>query len=123
METRCVKFVDELGIKLIMPLRGKSEEQILSNFVEKGFEAIIVVVGTNLLGEEWFGVRIDRDFIHEISRLSRERGVTSRSIEYHSLVTDAPLLKKRLKVLESRKVSKNGYSVLDISKVELINRT
>ena len=113
---------DELGIKLIMPLRGRSEEQNLTNFVEKGFEAIIVVVGTNLLGEEWLGRKIDRNFIHEISRLSRERGVTSRSIEFHTLVTDAPLLKKRLKVLKSRKVSKNGYSVLDISKVELVDR-
>jgi uncharacterized protein (TIGR00290 family) len=114
---------DELGIKLIMPLRGKSEEQILEKLVKNHVEAIVVVVGTNLLGEEWLGHKIDREFMDEISRLSREKGVPHQSIEYHSLVVDAPLFKKRLKVLESKKVSKDGYSVLDISRVKLIEKT
>ena len=117
------KICDELGIKLIMPLCGKSEEQILKYFTEKGFEAIIVVVDPNLLSEEWLGHKIDHNFLREIRRLSRERSIPSGSIEYHTLVTDAPLFKKRLHIQKSRKTSKNGYSVLEISKVELIEKT
>jgi diphthine-ammonia ligase len=120
---RLHQICDELGIKLIMPLRGRSDEQILAYFLEKDLEAIIIVVDSNLLSEEWLGRKVDHTFLHEIRRLSRERGIPIGNIEYHTLVTDAPLLKKRLKVLKSRKVSKSGYSVLDISKVELIEKT
>lgn len=120
---RLHQVCDELGIKLILPLRGISEEQILANFTEKGFEAIIIVVDSNLLSEEWLGRKVDHNFLIEIRRLNRERGIPSGSIEYHTLVTDAPLMKKRLRVQKSRKVSKNDYSVLDISRVELVEKT
>jgi diphthine-ammonia ligase len=120
---RLHKVCDELGIKLILPLHGISEEQILAYFMEKGFEAIIIVIDSNLLSEEWLGRKVDHKFLREIRRLSLERGIPSGNIEYHTLVTDAPLLKRRLKVLKSRKVSKNGYSVLEISKVELVEKT
>ena len=108
----------ELGIKPITPLWGRNPEQILADFVEKGFEAIIVVVDSKLLGEEWLGRKVDQDFLHEVRRLNRERGIHVGGSAYHTLVTDGPLFKKRLRVLQSRKVYKNGYLVLDISKVE-----
>jgi diphthine-ammonia ligase len=112
----------EVGIKPIMPLWGMNPEQILADFVEKGFEAIIVVVGSDLLGEEWLGRTVNHDFLHEVRRLNRERGIHVGGSAYHTLVTDGPLFKKRLKVLRSRKVSKNGYFFLEISKVELIEK-
>ena len=117
------QVADELGIELIMPLRGLSEEQILEFFMKEGCEAVITVVDSKFFGDEWLGRKVDNDFLCELRKLSRERGVPSGCIEYHTLVTDAPLLKKRLNVIQSRKVSKNGYSVLEVSKVELIEKT
>ena len=113
---------DELGIKLIMPLRGRSEEQVLTYFMERGCEAIITVVDSSFFSDEWLGHKVDDKFLNELLRLSRERDVPSGCIEYHTLVTDAPLLKKRLNVLQSKKVSKNGYSVLEISQIELAGK-
>jgi uncharacterized protein (TIGR00290 family) len=113
----------ELGIKPIMPLWGRNPEQILVDFVEKGFEAIIVVVDSDLLGEEWLGRKIDYDFVHEVGKLNREVSKhVGGSSAYHTLVTDGPLFKRRLRVLQSRKVCRNGYFVLDISKVELTKK-
>ena len=109
----------ELGIKAIMPLWGRNPDQILADFVEKGFEAIIVVVDSNLLGEEWLGRKVDHDFVDEMRGLNREKGIDIGGSAYHTLVTDGPLFKKRLRVLQSRKMYKNGYFVLNISKVEL----
>jgi len=39
--------------------------------------------------------------------------------EYHTLVVDGPLFKKRIEILESSKVQRKGYYFLDISKYEL----
>lgn len=111
------RICGELGIKPITPLLGRDPDQILADFVEKGFEAIIVVVDSNLLGEEWLGRKLDRDFVHEVRRLNRPRGIHGGSA-YHTLVTDGPLFKKRLSILQSRKVYKTGYIVLDILKIE-----
>ena len=108
----------ELDIKPITPLWGRNPEQVLADLVEKGFEAIIVVVDSHLLGEEWLGRKVDHDFLHEVRRLNRERGIHIGGSAYHTLVTDGPLFKRRLRVIQSRKVYKNGYFVLDISKVE-----
>ena len=116
------RVCDELGIKAIMPLLGKNPEQILTDFVEKGFEAIIVVVDSDLLAEGWLGRKVDHDFLDEVRRLTSEKGIDIGGSAYHTLVTDGPLFKKRLKILQSRKVHRNGYFVLDISKVELAEK-
>ncbi len=73
---------------------------------------------SSLLGEEWLGRKVDYDFVHEVRRLNRERGMHVGGSAYHTLIADGPLFKKRLGVLQSRKVCKNGYCVPDISKVE-----
>ena len=120
---RLRQISDELGVKMIIPLAGKSEEQNLEDFTQKGFEATIIVVDSDLLSEEWLGQKVDANFLQTIRRRSKETGVAVGNIEFHTLVTDAPLFKKRLQVLKSMRVSRKGFSVLDISKAELIVKT
>ena len=112
-----------MSIKPIIPLWGRKPEQILTDFVEKGFEAIFIMVNAKL-GEEWLGRKIDRDFIYEMRKLNHEKKnhIYSQLGEYHTLVIDGPLFKKRLRVLQSKIVTKNNYLFLDISKVELIKK-
>jgi diphthine-ammonia ligase len=116
------KLCGDLGSKAIFPLWEKTPEQILAELVDKGFEVVVVVVNPDFVSEKWLGHKIDHDFIDELHRLNREKGVHLCGDEYHTLVTDGPLFKKRLKVLQSRKVSKDGYSILDMSKVELVDK-
>lgn len=116
------RICGELGMEPITPLWERNPDQILAELVEKGFEAIIVVVDSKFLGEEWLGRKIDYDFVEEVRRLNRKSGMHVAGSTYHTFVTDGPLFKKRLKVLQSRKVYKNGYFVLDISKMELAKK-
>jgi uncharacterized protein (TIGR00290 family) len=112
----------ELGVKLITPLWESNPEQILRDFVAKGFEAIIVVVDSKYFDAEWLGRKIDYDFVNTVRKLNRERSVHIGGSGYHTLVTDAPLFKKRLRIIRSRKTWKNGYGVLDILKVDLVGK-
>jgi diphthine-ammonia ligase len=116
------RVCNELGIEPITPLWEKTPDQILTELVEKGFEAIIVVVDSNLLGEEWLGCKIDSEFINEVHKLNRQKGTHVGGSGYHTIVTDGPLFKKRLKVVKSRKVYKKGYFVLDIAEMEAIKK-
>lgn len=112
----------ELGIEPIAPLWGRDPEEILTDFVEKDFEGIIVVVDSKLFGEEWLGRKIDHDFLREVRRLNSETGIHVGGSAYHTLVTDGPLFKKSIRIIQSKKIYKNGYFVLDISKAELIEK-
>lgn len=113
---------DELKVKMIFPLKGKGEDQNLADFTQKGFEATIIVVDTDFLSEEWLGRKVDADFLQAIRSKSKETGIPISNIEFHTLVSDAPLFKKRLRILNSSKTRRKGFSVLDITKAELVEK-
>jgi diphthine-ammonia ligase len=112
----------KLGITPITPLWESNPEQILRKIVAEGFETIIVVVDSKYFGKEWLGRKIDADFIDEVHRLNHEKSVHIAGSGYHTLVTDCPLFKKRLKIIRSRKIWKSGYGVLEISGFELAKK-
>ena len=66
------KQCSAVGTKAIFPLLEKTPEQILRELVEKGFEAIVVVVNPEFVDEKWLGHRIDKEFITEAIRLNRK---------------------------------------------------
>jgi diphthine-ammonia ligase len=114
------KLSSDLGVKAIMPLMNYTGEKILTELVEKGFEVLVVVVNPDFVGEEWLGHTIDKDFIDYMRKLNNEQGIHMAGDEFHSFVLDCPLFKKRIKLLKSKKVTKDGYSIFDMSKAELV---
>ena len=111
----------EVGIKPIIPLWDSNPEQILTDLVDNGFETIIVVVDLKHFDKEWLGRKIDYDFIKEVR--NHEKEVHIGGSGYHTLVTDGPLFKKRINISKSKVIRKNGYSVLDISQIELVKKS
>jgi uncharacterized protein (TIGR00290 family) len=109
----------DLGIEPLLPLWEKAPEQVLLDLIENGFEVIVVVVNEDFLNKEWLGRKIDKKFFKEIMGLHREKNIHVSGDEYHTFVVDGPIFKKRLKIIESNKISKNGYSILEITKAQL----
>ena len=93
------------------PLWGLNPEQILTDFIDEGFEAIVVNVKAELLGEEWLGRKVDRSFLRDLQKLRREHDfhVCGKLGEYHTLVTDGRIFKGRVRILDSRRVLRKGY--------------
>ncbi|MBS7641014.1 MAG: diphthine--ammonia ligase [Candidatus Bathyarchaeia archaeon] len=117
----------EVGITPLEPLWGMNPEQVLREFMNVGFEAIVVNVKADLFGSEWLGRKIDENFLKELKELKGKRDfdMCGEYGEYHTLVIDGPLFKKGIKILESRKVLVNGYWkywLLDILKWEFKER-
>jgi uncharacterized protein (TIGR00290 family) len=110
---------EDLGVEPMLPLWDKAPEQVLTDLIDNGFEVIVVVVNQEFLGNEYLGRRIDRQFLKEIMRLHNEKGIHVSGDEYHTFVVDGPIFKKRINIVESNAVSKDGYSILNITKAEL----
>lgn len=118
------RVCNEVGIMPMEPLWGLNPEQILTDFINEGFKAIVVNVKAHLFGEEWLGRKVDEKFLEDLRELQREHNfhICGESGEYHTLVTDGTIFKKRIKILDSERVLKEGYWkywLLDISRYDI----
>lgn len=112
------------GITPIEPLWRLNREQILADFINASFEAILVNVKADIMGKEWLGRKIDRSIIEDFKKLQNQHNfdLCGEFGEYHTLVVDGPIFKKRLKILKSRRVLRQGFWkhwFLEISKYTL----
>ncbi|MCK4863628.1 MAG: diphthine--ammonia ligase [Dehalococcoidales bacterium] len=111
----------EADITPHLPLWGEDQKKLMEEFIDAGFIAVVIAAKAELFGEEVLGQKIDRDFIKQLDELSKTRDITpcGEAGEYHTLVIDGPLFKKRLEITQSRKVEREGIRFLDILSLEL----
>jgi len=104
-----------------LPLWGMSQEKVLKDFVELGFEAVILVAKADLFGREWLGRKVDHDFLSYVSELKQTKEISpcGEAGEYHTFVTDGPIFNQRVEILKTRKVLREGYWRLEILESEL----
>ena len=117
------RVCSEVGITSIEPLWGLNPEQILTDFIDGGFEAIVVNTKADIFGEEWLGRKVDRSFFEDLRKLHSKHNVhiCGEWGEYHTLVLDGPIFKRRIKILDSKRVLIEGYWkfwLLDILRCE-----
>ncbi len=111
----------ESGMEAVLPLWGeKKREDLIEELIGAGFETIVVATKKDLLGSEWLGRGIDRDFIRDISEINGV-DISGEGGEYHTLVVSGPIFKKRIKILKSEKVTRDQRCYLDISECELVS--
>jgi diphthine-ammonia ligase len=107
----------EVDIKPIKPLWGYNTKQVLSDFIDEGFEATVIIVKTEVMGEEWLGRKVNKEFLSDLLKVGTIDPCGERG-EYHTYVTNGPLFKKRIRILETKKMARNGYGYLDIKRYE-----
>ena len=112
----------EVDITPYLPLWGESQDEILRDFINLGFEAIVVATKADLLGEEWLGRKIDLDFIKHLDEIKKTKDITlcGEAGEYHTFVIDGPLFQNRIEIKETRKVLRDEHWFLDILDTNLI---
>ena len=104
-----------------LPLWGESQDKIMRDFIDLGFEAVVVVAKAELFGEEVLGRKVDLDFVKYLEKLNETKGITpcGEAGEYHTFVIDGPLFHKRVEILETRKILREKTWILEILHAEL----
>jgi uncharacterized protein (TIGR00290 family) len=107
----------EAGLSAIEPLWQKRQEDILMDFVENGFKAVMTSVDSRFFDESWAGRVIDKECLSDLARLRNEKGITlcGELGEYHTLVVDGPLFNTELKVKRRDKVFRDGFWFQDLT--------
>ncbi|HAK61508.1 MAG TPA: ATP pyrophosphatase [Nitrospiraceae bacterium] len=56
------KVCEEIGITPLEPLWGGDTEQLLRDFIDEGFQAVVVTGKADVIDREWIGRRVDEAF-------------------------------------------------------------
>ncbi|MEM2968967.1 MAG: diphthine--ammonia ligase [Candidatus Bathyarchaeia archaeon] len=107
------RICGEVGLTPVKPLWHRDTTQILQEFINAGFRAVLVRVKTDLLGLEWLGREINPVFFEDLRKLGNVDPCGEHG-EFHTVVIDGPIFRKRIEILESEKVKLNGYGRLVI---------
>jgi len=107
------------GITPWLPLWQEDQAKLMTEFIDAGFIAVVVAVKADLLGKEVLGSIVDKKFVAYIAGLNKGITPCGEAGEFHTLVVDGPLFKKRLEITESEKVSRGDHHFLEILKMEL----
>jgi len=111
----------EADITPYLPLWEESQDKIMREFIDSGFEAVVIAAKSDLFDEEILGHKIDLDFIKHLEELRKTKGITlcGEAGEYHTFVIDGPLFGKRIEILDAKRTSRDGRWFLEISNTNL----
>ena len=118
------RVCSELGIKPIKPLWDSDPEQLLTDFIDEGFKALVIMVKADFFGKEWLGRKIDEAFMRDLRKLEGKADIhpCGELGEYHTFVYDGPLFRKRLKILGFKKKMTEGCWFLDIRSHDIVEK-
>ena len=102
----------EIGIKALEPLWNRPASDVLSQFIELGFEAVVVSANTKYIDEEWVGRAVDSDFQDYLS--SKGIDPCGENGEYHTVVINGPLFSRRISLTAGPVIAKGEFRLMDI---------
>jgi len=97
----------DLKINALEPLWNNSPENIIDEFLDAGFKAIIVSCKADIMGREFLGRYIDKELVAELKK--RDICPCGEKGEFHTLVVDGPIFRKPIKILKAEPVIKESF--------------
>jgi len=97
----------DLNINALEPLWDNSPDNIIDEFLEAGFKAIIVSCKADVMGKEFLGRYIDKELVQELKK--RNICPCGEKGEFHTLVVDGPIFKRPIKIVEAEPIIKEGF--------------
>lgn len=109
------------GMKAVEPLWMRPSKEILKEFIDSGFKAIVTATQDSILGKEWVGREVNHVFLDDLEKAGGV-DICGENGEYHTFVFDGPIFKKKIEISQSQKVKIGDYWFLDIKKYDLISK-
>ncbi|HII85301.1 TPA: diphthine--ammonia ligase [Candidatus Bathyarchaeota archaeon] len=121
---RIQRICSQLDVWCFNPLWKRDQREHLEELVAKGYDVIISGIFAYPLDETWLGKRFDRDLIGKLLSIRDRFGISpsGEGGEIETTVLDAPLFKKRIKILESEVEAKGNSGVLRLTEVRLVQK-
>lgn len=109
------RICTDLDLELLLPIWKEDSSNIVKEIIDSGFEVLVVSAKDGLLGREWLGRKIDRGFVQELRDRDESIDPCGENGEFHTIVTDGPIFKKRIEISGTDPVLREGYWFLNIT--------
>ena len=120
-KSRIDRICEELNLNSIAPLWGRGPIELLSEMLNAKFDILITSVAAQGFDESWLGRKIDERCLEDLKSLHAKFkiNISAEGGEYESLVLDAPFFKKRIEVVETKRIWRgtNGYLLIKHAKL------
>ena len=83
--------LNQFGIHCSFPLWKRDTKEVIEEFIDLGFKAVVICNKSELLDESFTGREIDRDFINDLPSNVDPCGENG---EFHTFCYDGPIFKK-----------------------------
>ena len=109
----------ELDIKALLPIWGIDTERLMNDFINEGFEAIVVSGKQEIIDKKWIGHKVDKRFMEY---LNKKPGVDvcGENGEYHTFVVGGPLFKGKIDITKAQVTKRDGHWFLNIKGFKVI---
>ncbi len=84
----------QLGFDAIWPLWMENPEQLYLEYLNRGFEALIIKVRPEKIPEDWIGQRLNKDFLEYLKK--NEICPLGEKGEYHTVTLGGPLFDRNI---------------------------
>lgn len=111
----------ESGVEAFEPLWKKERGYLLKDLIGAGFKTIVVATKSELMDDRWLGRNIDEKFINDLAVL-KNIDLCGEAGEYHTFVTDGPIFKKRIEILNAKKVQRDNHWFLNIEEYKIVEK-
>lgn len=111
----------EVGMEAVLPLWQMDTSQLLTDFIDAGFKAIVVSIKTKIFGKEWLGRQVDSKLAAEFYQLAKRLNIDpcGEAGEFHTFVYDGPPFSKPIRIINSTPVLRDDRWFLDILEYSL----
>ncbi|NLL12885.1 MAG: diphthine--ammonia ligase [Fibrobacter sp.] len=106
------RICNESGFHSHLPLWKENRKDVVKEFIDASFKAVIVVVNTGKMPEEFLGRSIDHKLVGELEDLGID--ACGENGEFHSFVYDGPLFEYPVNFSIRSTIRMDGYSYLEI---------
>ena len=110
----------EAGASAVLPLWQGDRLELMRELLAVGFEAVVIAVRDGVLPPDLLGRTIDDALIEEIVAAGAD--AAGEAGEYHSVVVDGPLFRRRLEIEPGEKSLRDGVWFLDLRAVAAAGR-
>lgn len=109
----CTARCTNVGIEPYFPLWQENREDLVNEFLDAGFEAVINIVDTNYLPQDFAGRILNKQTIENLKAEGAD--ACGENGEYHTFVFNGPLFKSKIDYMIEPQMDLEQYIILPLN--------
>ncbi|OFZ45500.1 MAG: ATP-binding protein [Bacteroidetes bacterium RIFCSPHIGHO2_02_FULL_44_7] len=89
------------GIQALFPLWQRPTRELLEEFIDLGFKAVVICIDNSVLDERFLGRTLDRSFLNDLPTGVDPCGENG---EYHTFCYDGPIFQEPIRFVQGERV-------------------